>query len=301
MAEERRSPAPAAGGATGAIHDIGYRSYDGERLGRQRIRAALALESLRAAFGLGRSARSKVAPVILLLMICFPAIVWSVFATLFGDLPVSYDEYVFVVQPLVVIFVATQAPVLVARDLRHRVMPLYLSRPLDRTDYVRAKLVAMVLAVFTFLAIPLTLLLMGALLAELPWQEQLSAWATGMLGAALYGMVLGSIALLVASLAPRRGLGVAAIVAVLLLLTAVQAVVNGIADAQGLDSLAAWSGLISPFTLVATSMAEVFDTIAPLGDGPDEGGAVGYFAMIVVVVVGVYGLLLTRYRSVPVS
>ena len=42
----------------GAIHDIGYRHYDGARLGASYIRRSLFVETLRGAYGLGRSARS---------------------------------------------------------------------------------------------------------------------------------------------------------------------------------------------------------------------------------------------------
>ena len=45
---------------SGAIHDIGYRRYEGPRLGASYIRRSLFLETLRGSFGLGRSARSKI-------------------------------------------------------------------------------------------------------------------------------------------------------------------------------------------------------------------------------------------------
>ena len=38
---------------TGAIHDIGYRQYDGPRLGPAYIRRSLTVQSLRGAYGLG--------------------------------------------------------------------------------------------------------------------------------------------------------------------------------------------------------------------------------------------------------
>ena len=44
---------------TGVIHDIGYRHYDGPRLGASYIRRALYVETLRGAYGLGRSARRR--------------------------------------------------------------------------------------------------------------------------------------------------------------------------------------------------------------------------------------------------
>jgi ABC-2 type transport system permease protein len=48
----------------GVIHDIGYRHYEGPRLGRAAIARALGWHSLRSAFGVGRGAKAKIIPVI---------------------------------------------------------------------------------------------------------------------------------------------------------------------------------------------------------------------------------------------
>ena len=55
-----------------------------------------------------------------------------------------------------------------SRDLRFRVAALYFSRPLSRQQYVQAKYAGMAAALFLLMALPITLLLAGALLAELP-------------------------------------------------------------------------------------------------------------------------------------
>ena len=59
-----------------------------------------------------------------------------------------------------------------SRDLRFRVAPLYFSRPLSRQQYVQAKYAGMATAVFILMAMPITLLLAGAMLAELPVRDQ---------------------------------------------------------------------------------------------------------------------------------
>ena len=56
--------------------------------------------------------------------------------------------------------------------------------------------------------------------------------------------------LLIAALTPRRGIGVAAVVATLTILGGVSAIVAGIAKDQDNLTLAGWAGLISPVTLV---------------------------------------------------
>ena len=55
----------------------------------------------------------------------------------------SYENYLWGIGGLLPIFVAAQAPELVVNDLRHRVLPLYFSRPIGRYDYAAAKLVAL--------------------------------------------------------------------------------------------------------------------------------------------------------------
>ena len=48
--------------AAGVIHDLGYRGYDGPRLGRAQIVKALTWHSFRSAFGIGRGVKGKIVP-----------------------------------------------------------------------------------------------------------------------------------------------------------------------------------------------------------------------------------------------
>ena len=53
MPADTASPGQASpAGTSGVIHDIGYRRYDGQRLGRAQIARALCWHSLRSAFGI---------------------------------------------------------------------------------------------------------------------------------------------------------------------------------------------------------------------------------------------------------
>ena len=73
------------------IHDLGYRPYTGPRLGEGRSRA-LVLTGFRNAFGLGRSAKSKALPFILLALNLFPAVIMVGVLVLTGadELPIAY-------------------------------------------------------------------------------------------------------------------------------------------------------------------------------------------------------------------
>ena len=68
----------AAAGGGGVIHDLGYRRYEGQRLGRPAIIRALYWHSLRSAFGIGRGARAKIVPIFTFILMCLPAIVNAV-------------------------------------------------------------------------------------------------------------------------------------------------------------------------------------------------------------------------------
>ena len=62
--------------------------------------------------------------------------------------------------------------------------------------------------------------------------------------------VLAGIGLFVAAMTPRRGLGVAAVVGVLLVLSGIQVAVTALAIEFGNDTFIGYAGLLSPFTLV---------------------------------------------------
>ncbi len=284
----------------GAIHDIGYRHYDGPRLGTSYVRRSLFVETLRGAYGLGRSARSKIMPFLLLAVMVLPAAVIGIVTGALGatDLPIRYTEYVILLQVAVTIFLGAQSPAVMSRDLRFRVVPLYFSRPLSRQQYVQAKYAGMAVALFVLIALPLTLLLAAALLAELPLGDQLPDYLRAMAGAAVYALVLGGIGLVVAAMTPRRGLGVAAVVAVLLVLSGLQAAVGGLASEFGNETFSGYSGLISPYTLVDGVVSGVLGAVPSVGSGPP--GAVGaavFAAAAVAIVVGSYLVLVARYRK----
>jgi len=213
---------PAGSSATGVIHDLGYQRYDGPRLGRRRIVAALAWHSFRSAFGFGRGPKAKILPVIALLALCLPAVV-NAFAMSRGNPRlVDYDTYQPVLRVLVMtLFVAVQAPELVSRDLRSRVLPLYFSRPIRPSDYPLAKYLAFTAACLVMMEVPL-LLLYGGSIANVHggaavW-AQTRALIPGLLIGLMWSVVLAAISLFLASLSGRRGFATGA-VAIFFLLT----------------------------------------------------------------------------------
>ena len=79
----------------GVIHDIGFRHYDGERLGRGWIVRSLLVETFRGVFGLGRPAKAKIMPWVLIGILLAPPLVFALVAVILGldTLPTSYTAY----------------------------------------------------------------------------------------------------------------------------------------------------------------------------------------------------------------
>ena len=296
-------PETTRAGGDGAIFDIGYRRFEGTRLGRRQIATALYLDTLRGAFGLGRSARAKVMPFSLLAAACVPTLVIAVIASVVGftALPVGYLGYLDGVSVLVALFVAGQAPAAVSRDLRFRSITLYLARPLRRTDYVGAKYAALATAVALFTAAPLLTLWAGALLAELDAAEQTRGLLLALAAALLLSVVMAGVSLVIASLTPRRGLGVAAVIAVLILTAGVQSVLQVLGEESGRPALSAWSGLVDPTTVVSGVLVALGADVPGAPVPPGAVGGVVYGVVLLGLCVGSYALLCRRYARVSVS
>ncbi|MFA6576466.1 MAG: ABC transporter permease, partial [Nocardioides sp.] len=241
---------------TGVIHDLGYRPYGGPRLGERAVAWAFFVTGLRNTFGLGRSGRSKVLPMILLGLMLLPALI------LVGVLVqarnilglneqiVAYSTYPLTTQLLISVFVASQAPALISRDLRFRTITLYLARPMRRTTYVLVRLASLTVATFALIGAPLLLMYVGGLLADLPIGRETGRILGALVGAALLAACLSGLAALVAALTIRRGLAVAAVIVVLLVSYTVVATIQGISIEAGNPTVGEVAGLFSPYTLV---------------------------------------------------
>ena len=285
---------------TGTIYDIGYRGYTGPRLGRRGAIGAIVGAGLRAVFGLGRSGRSKIIPWGAVILAALPAGVAIGVRVLAGDLLdlYSYDNYLWGIGALLPIFVAAQAPELVVNDMRHRVLPLYFSRPISRIDYVIAKLAALSLGLLALTLAPLLLLWVGRVLAEDDIVAAIGSEVValpGILGnGILHAVVLASIGLAISSLAGRRAYAAGAVLAIFL----IGSVVSGIFQVQG-GSMANVAPFLNPLAIldgarewlfggtVAESPASVADLPLPL-----------YGLATLVMLAVSWAVLALRYRSV---
>jgi ABC-2 type transport system permease protein len=294
-----------AGSATGSIYDLGYRRYDGPRLGRGHAVRALVGHGLRAVFGLGRSGRAKIAPLSLGALVALPAVVSVGFESLTGGVggelnPISIEGYLTFIQTLLVFFVAAQAPELLVRDRRHGVLTLYFSRALERHDYVLAKWVALVTAVGLVVLLPQVILLVGELFATPDVGEGVAEVLPLIVPVAartlLVAALLGGVGLAASAFTTRRAFAAGTIIAVFLVPSGIVALLVGRVDLGGPLALVA---LLDPFALLDGASALLFGAeprtrTVLLSDLPLEAFAVG----AVVAALGALAIVLLRYRRV---
>ncbi len=295
-------PAP---GPTGVIHDIGYRPYAGPRAGERAVAWSLFVTGLRNCFGLGRSGRSKVLPMILLALMLLPALILVGVLVQAKELLgldehiVPYSVYPVTTQLLISVFVAAQAPALISRDLRFGTITLYLARPASRTTYVLVRMASLTVATFVLIGSPLLLLYVGGLLADLPLGRETKQFLAALFGALLLAACLAGLSAIISAVTPRRGLAVAAVVVVLLVSSTVVATVQGIASETGDDRVGRVAGVFSPYTLVNGVQVLLFDS-SPGTPTPPSGGVMNvlYPAATALVILGSVAVMLWRYRKV---
>ncbi|MFI6293344.1 ABC transporter permease subunit [Nonomuraea sp. NPDC050790] len=277
------------------IYDIGYRHYDGPRLGAGYATRALTLHSLRGIFGLGRTARSKIMPFLLAVIMLLPAVVSIAMMALIQQRGMAYSAFAVIMQPVIAIFLAAQAPTVVAPDLRYRVLPLYLSRPVSVPQYVGAKVISMTVALFLLVAVPLTLIYAGELLIDMPGPPQTKEYLGALAVALLLSVLLTTFGLALASLTPRRGLGVASVIAVYLLTLAAVPVIYATLMSLNEENAARWAWLLNPFWLVDAVQVWLFGT-TPNNDGGYPPGPLPALITLALIALAA-GVLALRYRK----
>jgi ABC-2 type transport system permease protein len=257
----------AAGSAGGSIYDLGYRHYTGPRLGRRHAVASLTRYSFRLAYGIGRSGRAKIVPMALAALAAIPAVVAlgvSAIASQVGDdaeLPelIRYDNYYPVIAQMVALFAAAQAPELVMRDQRHRVLVLYFTRALRRDDYALAKFAALVIAMLVLILLPQVIIFIGRALVgtDIPSSiaDDLPSIPPVIAQALLTAAMLASLGLAISAWTPRRAFATIGIIAVLIIPPIVVQVAREIAGSE----IAAPLTLLSPPDLLVGANDFFFD------------------------------------------
>lgn len=296
--------------AVGNIYDLGYRSYDGPRLGRRHAIRALFFQTLRTCYGIGRGGRSKIAPFVLLGLATIPAVVVvGAFALLRQAVgsdefirenpPIGHGNYYSLITVLVVLFCAAQSPEALGRDQRHKLLPLYFSRALRREDYALARFAGIACAVLLFVLLPQLVIFLGLVLAAddvgAELRSELAFVPAIVLQALLLAGLLGGISAAVSAFTPRRAYATTAVIVLL----AVTPIVSEVLIALGSIPLATLLALISPSDILSATNAWLFDTFPDssavnLSDLPLEA-----FAVAAIAVTGAcLAVIVQRYRSI---
>jgi ABC-2 type transport system permease protein len=240
------------------IYDLGYRHYEGSRIGRRGTLLTLYVHGLRSCFGLGRRATSKIFPWALAIFAFVPAIIQLGIGAVVSGIGENVDifkheDYFTYVRIILVLFCAAVAPELVGRDQRNRTLSLYFSRAVSRFDYTIAKFAALMSAMLVLTLGPQLLLFIGNGMAD----DDLGGYVRDngdlvlpiVAGSVLISAVIASVGLCIAAYLPRRAYSTAAIVGAFILTLAIahilmESIDTGYARFVLLVSPVAWEGVV---------------------------------------------------------
>ena len=297
-------------GRGGSIYDLGYRGYEGLRLGRRGAITALLTHSVRTAYGLGRNARSKIVPVGLLVLAVLPSLLALGVLMLVSTLgtpgeaieavsPIKYATLFPMIATLVFLFCAAQAPELFGRDQGSGVLPLYFSRAVGRLDYAAARVLGLYLSLVILVLVPYVVLLVGrVLVAADPFEglsKELPSLPVALAAGGIITLLVGSLSAAVASMTSRRAYSTAAIIGVFLIPNIAAAMLVGL-DTGTIGQVAA---LLSPADVLDGVNAFLFDA-RPENVTVRRAGIDGWVYIVASAawIVGGLALLARRYRSI---
>lgn len=252
----------------GVIHDLGYRGFDGRRLGDGAITLELYRNSVAQAFGIGRSGKAKIMPWLIIAIMTVPAVVLGAISIQVSQAPAggaggmsapsTYFGFPYWTQLPVTILVAIQAPVLFARDLRYRSIVLYFARPVSRTRFVLARLAALATAIFLVITGPMLLWFACAVTTGIDVGMHTRRFGAAVIGVAVLSMILAAIGGFVSAVATRSGLAVAAIIVVLMVPAAMITMALGVTTEAAGPGVAQAVSAFHPFTATAVLVSGVF-------------------------------------------
>jgi ABC-2 type transport system permease protein len=289
------------------IYDLGYRHYEGARLGRLYAVWSLAVYSFRGVFGLGRSWVAKVFSMGLAVIALIPALIlMGVAAIVPEDVNLALNYFDFVgfgfVGIVLALFSAVTAPELIGRDQRHHTLALYFSRSLSRADYVSAKLAALTAGVTLVIMVPQVILFFGNAIATETIADYLIdnlADLPPILGSSLLiGTMMSSLTLAMAAQTPRRAWATGAVIVYFVVASALGAILLELMSGDG----AGYVLLVSPFATLQGAVYWLFGDPLPVASDAakaDLDGAYYLLAALGYTVLSL-GLLYRRFTRMAV-
>lgn len=277
----------------GEIYDLGYKHYDGKRLGRAHAIQALIVYSIKRGLGIKKKWTAKLIPIGLYAIAFIPAFIVAGIKAFVpsDDFTYNYHDLNDFIGLTLFVYAAALGPEMLSDDRRENVLGLYFSRALTRLDYLLAKIAAMAILLGTIaFGPPLLLFIANVLLADNPISYFFDR--LGDIGRiAAYGILvsayLGAISLAIASYTNRKGVAGAIFIGGIFMLT-------GIANAlfQALDSgIRDYIILVDPGDMISALSAWVWGepTNMEIADLPGI-----WYGLAVLATVALSGLLMYR-------
>jgi ABC-2 type transport system permease protein len=247
------------------ILDRGYRKFDGRRKGVWGAVRSTAWHTTRSVLGLGRKARHKIAPALVIIVAMLPAVVFVGAAVLLGGdefindflvgIVPAYSELARQSIAAMVLFTGLVAPEALVRDRRDGMLSLYLSTPLTRQTYLGAKVLSVSGLMTLIVLVPTIVYFLGMTFASLG-PDGVGDWTVALLrilvSGTLASIVYALISMGAASLTDRRAF---ASLAVVLTMLGSLIVVQILVDAA--DQSIQWR-LLDPVNMPMEMIARVF-------------------------------------------
>lgn len=290
---------------TGAVYDLGYLPYEGERLGRRGARRTIFFDGVRRVLGLRRKARRKVLPWMLLTIAMLPPIAFvgvSFFVpvevdTAF-DVATMHSQFFGLGGTIVMLFSALAAPELLVPDRRDGVLAMLSSRPLTSDDYIGTRFASLLAIVAGFLLIPQLVLYIG--MAATSDDGLVNGLIDGagnlpkiLFVAFVYVLAFVPLSFVVASIANRKAIAAVVFLAILTALTGFAEALVQNATITG----SRWVALLTPINTADAANAWVFGQENPssLLAAADIHPGVGVVALAAIGFAAV-AFAVTRYR-----
>lgn len=289
----------------GAVYDLGYEPFDGERRGRAGARIAVYFDGLRRVLGLRRKARRKVMPWTLLIIAIVPSIVAVGVSFIIPagaadsiDLASQNSEFFLLAGTMTMLFTALSAPELLVPDRKDGVLSMLSSRPLTPADYLGSRFASLATVVGAFMIIPQLVLYFGQAASDA------DGFFRGLLNAAdtlpkivavagIYTIAYVPLGFVIASLSNRKAIATASYLAVMIALTAFAEALVRESDIAG----GRWMALLAPINTADAGNVWIFGGSNPdsLLAAADISPAIGIVALLVIgVVLSMFSL--HRYR-----
>jgi ABC-2 type transport system permease protein len=250
----------------GAVYDLGYEPYRGERRGRRGASLTVWADGNRRVLGIRRKARRKVMPWLLIAIALLPAIVFVGIAFIVPAGVTNEFELTGVNAnmfqlggTIAMLFTALAAPELLIPDRKDGVLSMLSSRPLTSNDYLAARFASNITVVGGFLLVPQLLIFIGqagtdpdgllqGLINAAPTVPRILAVT------AIYVIAYVPLGFMIASLVKRKSIAASVFLAVIIGLTAFgEAVVRNSVIPGG-----RWVALLAPINTADAANIWIF-------------------------------------------